>query len=104
MRLFLTAEPLTPSGKFRYALEALPDVLATKWDDGTFKTYCDSFPESATVSREAFEAHVKDLTERDVKVAYLKDLQGKPSACRPPKHQTIPPICTDVLRADADAK
>ena len=51
-------------------------MLATKWDDEDFRSYRDAFPESATLSPEAFEAHVNDLTERDVKVAYLKDLQG----------------------------
>ncbi|EXJ65507.1 2,3-diketo-5-methylthio-1-phosphopentane phosphatase [Cladophialophora yegresii CBS 114405] len=61
---------------FPYALKALPKVLATKWDDEGFKGYRDKFPETARSSRALFEAHVKDLTARDVKVAYLKDLQG----------------------------
>jgi enolase-phosphatase E1 len=57
-------------------LKALPDVLANKWNDDGFKGYRDAFPETATASPEAFEAHVNDLTKRDVKVAYLKNLQG----------------------------
>ncbi|KIX97849.1 uncharacterized protein Z520_06627 [Fonsecaea multimorphosa CBS 102226] len=61
---------------FPYALKALPDVLASKWNDSTFISYRDAFPESAASSPEAFETHVKDLTERDVKIAYLKNLQG----------------------------
>ena len=52
-------------------------MLANKWDDPTFMSYRDAFPETARSSPEAFEAHVKDLTKRDVKIAYLKDLQGK---------------------------
>jgi hypothetical protein len=54
-------------------------VLANKWDDPTFISYRDAFPETARSSPEAFEAHVKDLTQRDVKIAYLKNLQGKMS-------------------------
>jgi enolase-phosphatase E1 len=52
-------------------------VLANKWGDSTFLPYRDAFPEAARSSPEAFEAHVKDLTQRDVKIAYLKNLQGK---------------------------
>ncbi|KAK6371484.1 enolase-phosphatase E1 [Exophiala oligosperma] len=62
---------------FPYALQALPDILRTKWDDPGFVKYRDAFPETARSSPEAFEAHVKDLSERDVKIAYLKNLQGK---------------------------
>lgn len=63
--------------QFPYALKALPSVLAEKWDDPDFKPYRDAFPEETHKSPEALEAHVKDLTERDVKVAYLKNLQGQ---------------------------
>ena len=62
--------------KFPYALKALPKVLESKWDDDDFKPHREAFPKSATSSPEAFEAHVNDLTKRDVKIAYLKNLQG----------------------------
>lgn len=61
---------------FPYALKALPAVLSEKWDDEEFKQYRNAFPDEAKTSPEALEAHVKDLTRRDVKVAYLKNLQG----------------------------
>lgn len=38
--------------------------------------YRDAFPEEHRKSPEALQAHVEDLTKRDVKVAYLKNLQG----------------------------
>ncbi|KAK3075539.1 enolase-phosphatase E1 [Teratosphaeriaceae sp. CCFEE 6253] len=57
-------------------IEALPGVLAKQWDDATFRPYRDAFPEEHRVSPAALEAHVKDLTRRDVKIAYLKNLQG----------------------------
>jgi enolase-phosphatase E1 len=72
-----TSRKLIRREKFPYALKALPDVLATKWDDEQFKKYRDGFPESARSSPGQFEEHVKDLTARDMKIAYLKDLQGR---------------------------
>ena len=62
--------------QFPYALKALPDVLVSKWEDDEFKLYRDAFPEDAQSSPEALQAHVEDLTKRDVKVAYHKNLQG----------------------------
>ncbi|KAK5172525.1 enolase-phosphatase E1 [Saxophila tyrrhenica] len=61
---------------FPYALTALPAVLESKWDSEEFKPYKDAFPEEARTSPQALQAHVEDLTKRDVKVAYLKNLQG----------------------------
>ncbi|KAK4903878.1 enolase-phosphatase E1 [Elasticomyces elasticus] len=61
---------------FPYAIRALPQVLKQKWDDSAFTPYRDAFPEEYRSSPEALQAHVEDLTRRDVKVAYLKNLQG----------------------------
>ncbi|GAB7340716.1 hypothetical protein MBLNU457_7101t2 [Dothideomycetes sp. NU457] len=61
---------------FPYALKALPEVLSTKWDDETFRPYREAFPAEARTSPQAMEEHVKDLTARDVKISYLKNLQG----------------------------
>lgn len=68
----LTSPPL----QFPYALRTLPAILSTKWSDPSFLPYRDAFPEQARRSPAAFEAHVRDLTDRDVKVAYLKNLHG----------------------------
>ncbi|RBA09938.1 enolase-phosphatase E1 [Fusarium proliferatum] len=61
---------------FPYALEALPKVLDREWDSPEFAKYRDAFPEEYRNSRSDFEAHVRDLVKRDVKIAYLKSLQG----------------------------
>ncbi|KIW26375.1 2,3-diketo-5-methylthio-1-phosphopentane phosphatase [Cladophialophora immunda] len=82
---------------FPYALKALPDVLASKWDDPTFVSYRDAFPEPAASSPEAFEAHVRDLTERDVKIAYLKNLQGYLWENGYQTHVYSTPVYPDVL-------
>lgn len=63
--------------QFPYAVNALPKVLREKWNDPEFKPFRDDFPAEYRGSPEALEAHVKDLTKRDVKIAYLKNLQGK---------------------------
>lgn len=52
-------------------------MLRDKWEDPEFVQYRDAFPADARASPEALEAHVRDLTERDVKIASLKNLQGK---------------------------
>ncbi|KIW48923.1 2,3-diketo-5-methylthio-1-phosphopentane phosphatase, variant 2 [Exophiala oligosperma] len=84
---------------FPYALQALPDILRTKWDDPGFVKYRDAFPETARSSPEAFEAHVKDLSERDVKIAYLKNLQGYLWEEGYKNHVYSTPIYPDVLAA-----
>ncbi|KAJ2905600.1 acireductone synthase-like protein [Zalerion maritima] len=61
---------------FPYALQALPNTLATQWDDPSFVPYRDSFPVAHGSSPEALEAHMRDLMAQDVKIAYLKSLQG----------------------------
>ncbi|OCT46027.1 Enolase-phosphatase E1 [Cladophialophora carrionii] len=76
---------------------ALPDVLAKKWNDEEFKAYRDRFPETARSSPALFEAHVKDLTARDVKVAYLKDLQGYLWEEGYRSHAYSTPVYADVL-------
>lgn len=62
--------------QFPYALKALPDILDSKWRDDEFKPYRDAFPGDVQGSPQALQAHVEDLTKRDVKIAYLKNLQG----------------------------
>lgn len=51
-------------------------MLDKKWDDESFRQYRDAFPEDACTCPAALEAHVRDLTKRNVKIAYLKELQG----------------------------
>ncbi|KAI9768474.1 MAG: enolase-phosphatase E1 [Geoglossum simile] len=87
--------------QFPYALSSLPSVLSEKWDDADFKQYRDAFPESARENQGAFESVVRDLTERDVKVAYLKSLQGylwragyESSSLRAPIFPDVPPALT----------
>lgn len=62
--------------QFPYALKALDHLLATQWDSPAFTPYRDAFPPEYTTSPDAFRAHVHDLVIRDVKIAYLKNLQG----------------------------
>ncbi|KAI8966754.1 enolase-phosphatase E1 [Daldinia sp. FL1419] len=61
---------------FPYALSVLPETLKTQWDSPDFAKYRDAFPLEYSSSRDALEAHVRDLMEKDVKISYLKSLQG----------------------------
>ncbi|KAI1393893.1 enolase-phosphatase E1 [Hypoxylon trugodes] len=61
---------------FPYSLKALPKTLETQWDDPEFAKYRDAFPPEYSSSKEALEAHFQDLVAKDVKIAYLKSLQG----------------------------
>jgi len=62
--------------EFPYAINVLPSVLATQWDSPTFAPYKEAFPPTHRTTPEAFEAHVKDLVSQDLKIPYLKSLQG----------------------------
>jgi enolase-phosphatase E1 len=62
--------------QFPYALDKLPAVLDEQWDSPAFSQYRFAFPAEYQNDRTALEAHVRDLVARDVKIAYLKGLQG----------------------------
>lgn len=51
-------------------------MLASEWDAESFRPYREAFPKEFQGSPAALQAHVEDLTARDVKIAYLKNLQG----------------------------
>ena len=61
---------------FPYALKALPNIVSTKWDDPEFGKYKSGFPNECQETQEKFIEHVRDLSERNIKIAYFKDLQG----------------------------
>ncbi|KAK8124617.1 Enolase-phosphatase E1 [Apiospora kogelbergensis] len=61
---------------FPHALKALPETVKEQWDKPEFKAYRDAFPVEFSGSQDAFQDHVVDLVSRDVKVSYLKNLQG----------------------------
>ncbi|KAG9249195.1 HAD-like domain-containing protein, partial [Calycina marina] len=61
---------------FPYALSALPETLATQWDAPSFQQYRDAFPAEHRLCPAAFSAHVHDLMAKDLKIPYLKALQG----------------------------
>ncbi|TAQ85638.1 hypothetical protein B7494_g6039 [Chlorociboria aeruginascens] len=61
---------------FPYALEVLPSTLATQWDSPSFEPYRAAFPAEHRTTPETFSRHVQDLMSRDLKLPYLKSLQG----------------------------
>ncbi|KAA8573146.1 hypothetical protein EYC84_003661 [Monilinia fructicola] len=61
---------------FPYALAALPEILATQWDSPAFIPYRSAFPPEHASTPEALISHVRDLMAQDLKISYLKSLQG----------------------------
>lgn len=61
---------------FPYALRALPTALTTGWESPQFLPYRNAFPPEYSSSPSAMEAHVRDLMAQDLKISYLKSLQG----------------------------
>ncbi|KAI9658075.1 MAG: enolase-phosphatase E1 [Bathelium mastoideum] len=61
---------------FPYALKALIAVAEWKWDDPEFVHYRDQFPAEARETPTSFITHVEELTAKDIKISYLKNLQG----------------------------
>ncbi|KAK6342103.1 enolase-phosphatase E1 [Orbilia blumenaviensis] len=84
---------------FPYTLQALPQVLDEKWDTPEFAPYRNEFPTEFRDEREKLEAHVRDLTARDVKVAYLKGLQGYLWLTAYRSGNIKAPLYADVIRA-----
>jgi len=61
---------------FPYALKVLPETLDTQWDSPEFAQYKNAFPAEHAASKDALFAHVRDLMAQDLKISYLKSLQG----------------------------
>ncbi|CAI6333638.1 unnamed protein product [Periconia digitata] len=64
---------------YPYALNRLSALARDSWNDPTFQDLLVSagFPQETRPDPETLLAHVQDLTRRDVKATYLKQLQGK---------------------------
>ncbi|RAL62307.1 hypothetical protein DID88_004873 [Monilinia fructigena] len=61
---------------FPYAIAVLPEILATQWDSPSFIPYRSAFPPEHASTPEALISHVRDLMAQDLKIPYLKSLQG----------------------------
>ncbi|TGJ83562.1 hypothetical protein E0Z10_g5216 [Xylaria hypoxylon] len=61
---------------FPYALRVLPETLEAQWDNSDFAKYKDAYPPEYSTSKDELAAHTRDLMDKDVKIAYLKSLQG----------------------------
>lgn len=61
---------------FPYALSVLPTTISTEWDTPSFAPYRAVFPPIHRSTPDALTAHVRDLMAQDLKLPYLKSLQG----------------------------
>ncbi|KAF2180242.1 2,3-diketo-5-methylthio-1-phosphopentane phosphatase [Zopfia rhizophila CBS 207.26] len=62
---------------YPYALERLTRFAHDSWREHSFQALIAGFPEEARTDADTLIAHVEDLTRRDIKAVYLKQLQGQ---------------------------
>ncbi|OSS43238.1 hypothetical protein B5807_12149 [Epicoccum nigrum] len=62
---------------YPYALDRLRRLARDSWSDSDFQTLIAGFPAETKQDADSLLAHVEDLTRRDVKAVYLKQLQGQ---------------------------
>jgi len=62
---------------YPYALDRLRRLARDLWSDSDFQTLIAGFPAETKQDADSLLAHVEDLTRRDVKAVYLKQLQGQ---------------------------
>lgn len=63
--------------QYPYAVDRLTKLARDSWHDPTFQDLIAGFPEETRPNAETLLAHVQDLTRRDIKAVYLKQLQGQ---------------------------
>ncbi|OAL01989.1 2,3-diketo-5-methylthio-1-phosphopentane phosphatase [Phaeosphaeriaceae sp. SRC1lsM3a] len=62
--------------RWRASEVVLLDIARNSWADADFQTLIAGFPEDTRQDAGTLMAHVEDLTRRDIKAVYLKQLQG----------------------------
>ncbi|KAF2264256.1 2,3-diketo-5-methylthio-1-phosphopentane phosphatase [Lojkania enalia] len=61
---------------YPYALDCLTRLARDSWSDPAFQDLIAGFPKETRPDAETLISHVEDLTQRDIKAVYLKQLQG----------------------------
>ncbi|KAF3041499.1 enolase-phosphatase E1 [Didymella heteroderae] len=61
---------------YPYALDRLRRLARDSWSNSEFQELIAGFPAQTRQDADSLLAHVEDLTRRDVKAVYLKQLQG----------------------------
>ena len=65
--------------QYPYALSRLTQLAHDSWKGETFQELIAAFPEETRNDAATLVAHVEDLTTKDIKAVYLKQLQGRPA-------------------------
>ena len=63
--------------QYPYALSRLTQLAHDSWKGETFQELIAAFPEETRKDAATLVAHVEDLTTKDIKAVYLKQLQGR---------------------------
>ncbi|KAF2491564.1 2,3-diketo-5-methylthio-1-phosphopentane phosphatase [Lophium mytilinum] len=69
------------------------------WDEESFQELIEGFPEETRRDSESLIAHVEELTRKDIKAVYLKQLQGKLWKQGYSSGEITTPLYPDVLPA-----
>ncbi|KAF2878403.1 HAD-like domain-containing protein [Massariosphaeria phaeospora] len=64
------------STRWKATETVLLDIARDSWSDPAFQHLIAGFPDDARSDPETLLAHVEDLTRKDIKAVYLKQLQG----------------------------
>ncbi|OAL55602.1 2,3-diketo-5-methylthio-1-phosphopentane phosphatase [Pyrenochaeta sp. DS3sAY3a] len=70
------AVPSLDNRRWRESEVVLLDIARNSWSESDFQDLIAGFPEGSKESADSLIAHVEDLTRRDIKAVYLKQLQG----------------------------
>ncbi|KAF2443529.1 2,3-diketo-5-methylthio-1-phosphopentane phosphatase [Karstenula rhodostoma CBS 690.94] len=82
---------------YPYAVDRLAKLSRDSWHDPDFQDLIAGFPEETRPNAETLLAHVQDLTRRDIKAVYLKQLQGKLWKTGYEEGDLITPLFDDVV-------
>ena len=63
--------------QYPYALDSLTRLARNSWADADFQNLIAPFPDESKQNADVLISHVEDLTRRDIKAVYLKQLQGR---------------------------
>ncbi|OAG01635.1 2,3-diketo-5-methylthio-1-phosphopentane phosphatase [Paraphaeosphaeria sporulosa] len=83
--------------QYPYAVDRLAKLSRDSWHDPGLQDLIAGFPEETRPNAETLLAHVQDLTRRDIKAVYLKQLQGKLWKTGYEDGDLVTPLFDDVI-------
>ncbi|KAF2744547.1 acireductone synthase-like protein [Sporormia fimetaria CBS 119925] len=82
---------------YPYALNELTRLARDSWDDAATQDLIQAFPAETRTDADTLIAHVQELTAKDIKAVYLKQLQGHLWQTGYTSGRLLTPLFPDVL-------